>query len=203
MDRPTAATVRALTPQPPVGTNYAAWGYPAPANPGDPDPLQPTVDAANAYIEQMTCRCPLESINGPECSLEPLVNQAVTLRVQQWLWWTTECAVQSGTSDIASFSAGSYSETRRDRGRGTDERWVNPWPALNELLWLIMTPECREKWIAIVDPDAPDVPDFAVSSPDWSAFSSPGDFSWDPLFTTDWTLNQNRLYPEPTEYGRW
>lgn len=170
MDRPTSETVRALTPAPPNGTDYAAFGFPPP--PPEPDPLQPLVDASIQYLEQVTGRAPIET-TPPE--LESLMNMAVRMRTEQFLHVTSADSVESAAdSDVVSFSAGSYSETRRtERGHREGEWWINPWGALDDLLWLLMTPEKRAEWEAkaknIVEPA------FAVASPDWDQFSI-GDF---------------------------
>jgi hypothetical protein len=189
--RPTAEDIRALSMTPPCGFDWGAHCYPAP----DPyaleeDPLQPIVEIAIGYLEFVMCGQPVECV---PAHLVPMLNMALLMRAQQWVFWTNPAVTEQQMTGIASFSAGSYSETTVTQHRQTSDRWVNPYPPLNDLLWMLMPPECREKWTAIVDPNKPDLPWFEVTSPDWQAFSSPGDFDWDPLFTTSPPHYLNRL----------
>lgn len=171
MIRPTAQDVRNLTPAPPNGTDYGALGFPVPIAP-DPDPLQPLVDAAIQYVEQVTGRVPIESV--PD-NMAALAQMAIRMRTEQFLWLLSADFVESAAdSEVVSFSAGSYSETRRsDRGRKQGEWWINPWGALDELLWLLMTPEKKVEWDEKIKGIV--APAFAVVSPDWDQFSV-GDF---------------------------
>ena len=195
--RPTAESIRAL-PQPTTGgVDWAALGYPAPEPYTlEEDPLQPVVELAIGYMEFVTCGRPIECTPPEQFAM---MMQAIQFRSVQWIAKTSPQVVEQEAAGIASFSAGSYSETTTSQHRSTSDRWINPWPLLNELVWMLLPAECRAKWETIVDPNAPDEPWFEVSSPDWSAFSSPGDFDWDPLFTSDPSLNLNRL----DYYGWW
>ena len=196
--RPTAETIRAFSMAPPCGFDWAANCYPAP----DPyvleeDPLQAIVEISIGYLEFVMCGQPVECV---PAHLVPVLNMALMMRMQQWVYWTQPELSEQLASGITSFSAGSYSETHASQTRGPTDRWINPWSALNDLLLMLMPAECRAKWEKIVDPSLPDEPWFEISSPDWSNFSSPGDFDWDPLFTSDPALNMNRLW---SDYGWW
>jgi hypothetical protein len=66
---------------------------------------------------------------------------------------------------IQSFTAGSYSESRRDPQRRGEQRSLNTWPALDELLWMIMTPERFSYWYGVVT--GTPIASFAVEEIDW------------------------------------
>jgi hypothetical protein len=124
--------------------DFAAQGYPAPTPPDD-DPLQRIVDAAIAYIAKVTGRQPLTSVPDEDVIL---AEDAVRMRTEQLVMQSRAETVESSTDDqVRSFSAGSYSETRFDRKKGT-ERVLNTWPALEEILWALMTEDAKEQWIA-------------------------------------------------------
>jgi hypothetical protein len=101
-----------------------------------PDPLQVKVDEGIAYLSQVTGR----TFDPPPPDVVlPVLNAALRMRVEQLVMQSQDDVVETaGDFDlIGSFSAGSYSETRREIGETT--RVLNPWPALEEMLWLLMT----------------------------------------------------------------
>jgi hypothetical protein len=67
------------------------------------------------------------------------MNQAAKMRTEQIVYQDSADNVETaGDYDmIQSFSAGSYSETRRELEK--PPRMLNPWPALDRLLWLLLT----------------------------------------------------------------
>lgn len=56
---------------------------------------------------------------------------------------------------LLSFSAGSYSETRRSAEDAYKARMLVAWPWLNSLLWGLMTPEKYDQWIIFFGAPAP------------------------------------------------
>lgn len=131
MNTPTAAAVREWS-----NVDFATKGYPEPG-PSEPDRLQTVVDRAAAYVTFVTAR-PLDSTM--PALFMPLAQQAVQMRTEQIVERSQGDVVESaGDIDmIASFSAGDYSETRKDTGKRETQTNLNPWPALNELLWMLL-----------------------------------------------------------------
>jgi hypothetical protein len=160
-------------------------GYAAPVG-ADPDPLQPVVDRAIAYVTAVTARpyddtCPTLFV--------PLMNQAAQMRTEQLVYQESADAVETaGDFDlIGSFSAGSYSETRRDQPR--QRRPLNPWPALEDLLWLLLglapgetndAVEAMNDWWRLELGLMPNPPAWALVEVDWRKNQQPayGTFPW-------------------------
>lgn len=71
---------------------------------------------------------------------EPLVLQAVKgLAESEWFDESEEqLETLADFHLIKSFSAGLYSETRRDAGDAIKAKMLHPWPWLNQLLWLLV-----------------------------------------------------------------
>lgn len=132
MITPTAADIRSASK---LDFSDPDIDYPAPRS-GDADPLQPRVDEAVAYVEFVTAR----GAATMPTQLEALYRQAVRLRTEQIVMQGRADTVDTaGDVDlISTFSAGSYSETRRDTTTAPQRRTLNPWPALNDLLWLLL-----------------------------------------------------------------
>ncbi len=130
MAEPTAADIRAISQ-----VNFDGLGYPE----GSPDPLDVVVDMAVAYIENVTAR---DYDDAQPAGYDSLMLQAARMRTEQIVYESQEeHAETAGDVDLISgFSAGSYSESRRDtQAMGTGARALNPWPALERLLWLLLT----------------------------------------------------------------
>lgn len=166
MDLPTADDVQAWSE-----VDFAALGY-------DDNDMDRMVARAIAYVEQWTWRIPLTDV--PD-GLVPIAQQAVQLRVEQLAVTGTESATTQQTTDdgIQSFTVPGYSETRFDRGSSSSSSKAmrNEWDALWELLWLLMTPEAREAWIAQSSGENVDIPAFDVTEVDWSR-TGWGDVPW-------------------------
>lgn len=140
METPTAEDVRARS-----RIDFSAYVAPEPYD-VDTDPLTPLVAEAVAYVEQLTCRVPLSDV--PD-NLAPLAQQAVRMRVEQLVFSETPDTIETAVDDdVQSFTAGSYSETRRDRQGFIKSGALNGWGALDRVLWLLMTQECRDAWVA-------------------------------------------------------
>lgn len=130
MDTPNAAAVRTALPT----FDWADRGYPE----GDPDPLEGPVLMANAYVSAVTAR-PLDSTM--PSALSPLASQAVALRTAQQVVQLDPDYIGSVNDDsLASMSIGPYSETRRDPTKSPSKGALilNQWPALNDILWLLL-----------------------------------------------------------------
>ena len=141
MIAPTAADVRAHSL-----VNFEEFGYPE----DTPDPLQYVVDQANSWLTLVTGRSytvPLTSPPPDPTILVPLMDQAVRMRTEQIVMQSQQDNVETaGDFDlIASFSAGSYSETRRDNMKNS--QMINPWPALNNLLFMLLDDDHRDFWL--------------------------------------------------------
>lgn len=150
MDTPTAAYVRARTPR----FDWSEVGYPAPDGPGDP--LDEEVGDAIEYVQNVTWR-KLDDTMPVELARSAL--RAVLLRTQQQVIQADPDMVETANDEVVqSFSAGGYSETRKDPGRRGEQSQVNPNPDLSRLLWLLMTPEAFSWWRAFLSGQAPGLP---------------------------------------------
>lgn len=89
---------------------------------------------------------------------------------------------------IQSFSAGAYSETRRNAEDAMKARLLVAWPWLSELLWSLMTPDAYDYWFQIITGAIP--PAFGVQEVAWDAgrppyVNNPWDIRDAPLFYWD------------------
>jgi hypothetical protein len=171
MNPPTAIDIRNWTQ-----LNLARYGY------ADDAKLQPVVDRAIGYILVMTGQTlpdldPSASPTASAAHLEPLMQQAIQMRVEQVLLQGRPGHVNSAADNevVQSFSAGSYSESRRagqgfSSRTGAAERGINTWPALEELLWMLMTPERFAYWWAFTSGQP--MPDFTVEEVNWRGAAS-------------------------------
>jgi len=160
MAAPTAADVRAHSL-----VNFDEFGYPE----DSPDPLQYVVDQANAWLTIVTGRSYTSGWTPPPIDpaiLLPLMDQAVRMRTEQIVMQSQQDNVETaGDFDlIASFSAGSYSETRRDNMKTST--MINPWPALNNLLFLLLDDDHRDFWLWLMTGIQP--PAWSTVQVDWA-----------------------------------
>lgn len=164
MEAPTVVLVKGQVPE---TFPWSSLGY------DDDAELQKLVDVANRYVERCTG---LAFLHDPAASTiavldEPLVLEAVTLSTVQ-LAYQRRKSYMSGAADdlVASFSAGSYSEARRDnssRGGGSGKMpRLNPWPRLDDLLWMLMTPDQYDFWMERLGGQI--APYFTVTEMDWT-----------------------------------
>lgn len=165
MIAPTVNDIRTWTQVP-----IARYGY------SDDAKLQSVIDRATAYVLWVTGQVfpTLDPSNSPVATpemLEPMMDQAIQMRVEQVILQGRAGYVGSAAEMdvISSFSASGYSEQRSRGGfasrSGAAEKSINKWPALEELLWMLMTPERFSFWLAFVSGQM--VPDFAVMEVDW------------------------------------
>lgn len=125
-----------------------------------------TVARANAMFLRFT-GLRFESV---PVELEPLVEQAVQ-GLAELLTYQTSPETLEALSDfdlIKSFSAGPYSETRRDPAEAAKARLLVPWPWLSDSLWGFMTPERREFYDVMFG--GKPAPSFSVSEMDWGGY---------------------------------
>jgi hypothetical protein len=151
MDRPDAASVRAMSK-----VDFGTLGYEEDAD------LQVVVDQANAYIEFVTGQT-LDA-NMPT-EFEKLAGQAVRMRTEQVAFQAQEDYVETVNDDaVSSFSAGSYSETRRDNN--AKRNVLNLWPGLNDLLWMMMTADKYDYWMGLLT--GVNAPAFSITEVAWT-----------------------------------
>lgn len=152
MDKPTTDEIRLWSQ-----LNFARYGY------ADDPKLANVIDRSSAYVCWVTGQrvdAPLldasMSPTGNPLDLEPIMDQAIQMRVEQVvLQGRTGYLGSAAEMDvIQSFSAGSYSEQRARGGfasrTGAAEKSINKWPSLEELLWMLMTEERFAFWLAFV-----------------------------------------------------
>lgn len=156
---PTSLEIRARS-----RIDYATYPLPNPYVAAG-DPLNGPLAEALAYVAVMTCRDPLTDV--PD-ALAPLALSAVRMRVEQIVMGEDPDTIETAVDDdVQSFSAGSYSESRRARAGFLKDGMLNGWKALDRLLWLLMTAECRAAWTAEMTGESQ--PSFAVTEVDYAA----------------------------------
>lgn len=125
-------------------------------------------DPASTYLPLMAnyLEAPV-ALNSTGEALYLLAKQAVRMRTEQIVMQEQAAYIDTITDDaIQSFSAGPYSETRRDPTRRGEQKALNTWGGLNELLWLLMTGERYDYWVSNLT--GTHTPDFVVEEVDWS-----------------------------------
>lgn len=166
MDKPTATDFTNWT-----NLRLPRFGY------SDVARLQPILDRATGYIVYMTGQ-KLDALDPSlnpgmtAADLEPLVQQAIQMRAEQVILQSQQGhAVSAADNEVVSgFTAGPYSEQRRDPQRKGEQRSINTWPALDELLWMLMTPERFAFWWAYVTGQP--IADTWVEEVDWRALGT-------------------------------
>lgn len=102
--------------------------------------------------------------------LESLAKSALQQLVETMSFQGADRAETMADFDIIqSFSAGGYSETRRDP-RQSQQIGIAQLIVLQNALWPLMDDEHRDEWIRLVG--GPNAPGFAVTEVDWGAGSS-------------------------------
>ncbi|MET0604401.1 MAG: hypothetical protein ABW167_20615 [Baekduia sp.] len=100
--------------------------------------------------------------------LEPLVHRAVQGLSELTAYQQSEDYLET-LSDfdlIQNFSAGPYSETRRNPAEAAKARLIVPWPWLSALLWQLLTPDKYDYWVDFFAGTV--APAFAVQEVDWA-----------------------------------
>jgi hypothetical protein len=147
MDAPDAATIRTLLPP---TLNLGGYGYAPPVPPATADPLAPFVDVAVALLPEMIGY----TLGTVPAAKEPLVRMVIAgLALRSALDLTPDRLETLADFDLlASFSAGSYSETRRsaDDAEKIQKLGLTGWPWLDFLLRQAMSPEKLEELQALI-----------------------------------------------------
>ncbi len=157
----------------------------------DDPSLQTLVDRATALFEAMTGR--VLDATMPS-GFDRMVEQVVQRMVEILAFQAQQDYVET-LSDfqlIASFSAGSYSESRRGLKEVQEAKMLVADPALNSMMMLLLTPDQRDFWDAWWTGEIP--PSFEVTEVDWSGQYAAGR-SWyaggwgEPIFNNGpWSL---------------
>lgn len=144
MNPPTAAEFRADT-----RINWVTLGYPT--SPAGDALLEEEIALSWAYVEEKTCR-DLDALDA-NSNLGRLASRALKYRTIQSSTQSEQSAIIVTTdSNIRSFSVPGYSETRFSPSElygdaDFDFTRLNPLPSLAELLWLMMTEECKAAFL--------------------------------------------------------
>lgn len=143
--------------------NFARYGL------ADDDKLQVFVDRAAGYVFVITGQTYASITDG---NLTTIAQQAIQMRTEQAVLQGTRGHLISAadSSVVSSFTAGSYSEQRRDPSRRGEERSINLWPALEDQLWLLMTPERWEWWWGFVNNTS--IPAFTMEHHSWRSLGT-------------------------------
>jgi hypothetical protein len=108
---------------------------------GEDAALQTIVDQAVNWLAYMTARRYPDAQTDAYPEVKSTMDVVVMMRAEQMalMLRADQLETVADFDLIGSFSAGLYSETRRnlDMAKGT-ARPLNPWPALNDLLWLLL-----------------------------------------------------------------
>jgi hypothetical protein len=138
--------------------------------------LQEFVNRATGYVFIVTGQT-YESMTDDVFGMlvQSQLRQAIQMRTEQVVLQGKRGYVGSAAEKdvIQSFSAGGYSETRTTGGfsrAGAAEKSINSWPALSELLWLLMTDERFAWWVAFTSGQS--APDFTIEEYDWRGLST-------------------------------
>ena len=145
--------------------NFPALGYP------DETDIQPLIDRAWAWLGYMTGHSQQwgTSMAGwSDPDMEPLVDMVTRAKTENLAYQNQPDIIETAADFmlISSFSAGSYSETRRDIKDLKEARLLDADPRINGVLWALMTPEMRDTWEEWLNPDQV-VPAFEVTEMLW------------------------------------
>lgn len=162
MDAPTPTTVRATMPS----VDWSEIGL------ADDDTLQTYIDASVERVSMVTGWTLATIPTNREILLTRAIGLTSIFMSQRE---NVDVLETAGDFDIlSSFSAGVYSESRRDlAGKNSPLAVLCPWPPLAEALWDLMSPPSNdaveamyEYWAALVSGQVP--PDFVVQEVDWA-----------------------------------
>ena len=119
--------------------------------PFDSDDLVVVLDRSIAYILVVTG----QTLAAMPAQLEPIASEAIQMRVEQTALQAGSDYTSEASDDlISNFSAGNYSQTRRDLGQTSPSKGIpliNSNPALNMRLWLLCTDDMREYWWSLMN----------------------------------------------------
>jgi hypothetical protein len=150
-------SVTAPAALPPTVAELQSWSRVDFSSLDDPytdDDLGRLITGACAYLTAITGRAMDGTMPPP---LVPIAQDAIRLRVEQIGFQGETDYVETASDDlIQSFSAGGYSETRKEPGRlrytgaTTGIPAINDNSALNMDIWLLMTPDMQDYWRYII-----------------------------------------------------
>lgn len=170
MDRPTVTDIK----------TWSRLDFGSLDEPFSDDDLAMELGRSCDYVTAVTGRIIDDTFPVP---LVSICQEAVQMRVEQVTLQAQSDYLETVSDDqVQSFTAGSYSETRaegsRSRARGSPQGYpmVTPMVALNERLWLLMTPEMQDYWRGILM--GLPIPSFAVSEVDWGNYDGQYPYSW-------------------------
>lgn len=154
MDAPTAEEIVAASQ-----LNFAEQGY-------DDAQVGVIVSSANSLLTAIT-GLTFDPRGNIDSNIEALVRMAVRGFSEQIAYQgTPEYLETLADFDlIQNFSAGPYSEARRNAGDAMKARMLNAWPWLNGLLWSILTDDKRDYWNSVFS--GLNAPAFAVTEVAW------------------------------------
>lgn len=169
MNTPDAADIREWSKIP-----FGQLGFPE----GNPDPLQLWVDRALGFFYEITGRRLDSTWPG---DLDEHVAEYIVQRITEILAYQAQKAYVSSLSDfqtLSGFSAGSYSETRRSLTEIKQARMIVGDPALDSLLWPVMTDDKYDFWLEWMGGAAR--PAWGVTEVDWGAgYETPSGLPYD------------------------
>lgn len=128
--------------------------------------LQTEIERAAAYVEIVTGQ-PATSADMPvlatnveggtsltDGAVATMIRQAIQMRTEQVTFQAQNAYVDDATDDvIGSLSVGGYSQSKSDPARRGEQRQLNSWQALSNVLWLLMTPERYWWWVVFLSGD--------------------------------------------------
>lgn len=139
MNQPTADEIRSWSK-----LDFGTLGYAD----GSPDPLDELLARGAALFTEITgLKFGDTSITAER---EPLVRQVIQRTVELMAVQSSQDIIET-VGDfmlISSFSAGSYSESRRSLSELKDAKMIHADPTLNGLLWSLLTPDKYDWWMA-------------------------------------------------------
>lgn len=167
MTAPTAAQIREWSK-----VDFNTLGF------SDDADLQVLVDRSVTLFAQITGRpvdatMPVEYDRAVEQVIQRMVEVLAFQAQQEYVETLSDFQL------IASFSAGSYSETRRSLTEIKDARMLVADPALNALLLTLLTPDMQDFWIGWWSGQIP--PGFEVTEVAWmlgSGFDHPAQYPY-------------------------
>lgn len=126
--------------------------------------LQYELDRAAAYVEFVTGQpatdstLPLQATYvgtlPTSSALRTMLMQAIQMRMEQILFQSQNSYLDDASDDVvSSISVGGFSQTKSDSARRGEQRQLNSWQALSNVLWLLMTPDRYSFWITFLSSD--------------------------------------------------
>lgn len=126
--------------------------------------LQALLDRAAAFVEIVTGQPASDKdlepgqpsmSTGPSnvspAALKTLIAQAIQMRTEQELFQAQNGYIDDASDDVIStLSVGGFSQTKHDPSRRGEQRQLNSWVALGNILWLLMTADRYDYWIVVM-----------------------------------------------------